>query len=445
MKYIFYFVFVSCIVLVSCENDDPKPENDTLSRVFGDYIYTVIQGNGQTGAKGQYLGKEIKIVVRDFEGRFATRRFSFSLSDTTGFLYHYYPYSDTLTVAWMLGCSDANQTLTITDSNVCGLKKNECVEVDVFELKATATSEPTKGWYKTCMPENISNQTRAMVSDKLVTLVVGNQLISSTDILSGDWKRVTLPYSLSYFSYDMLGSGELLIKYNSRLYLLSSDGSEYKELPRPVLPYYYGYMDLEVASSGAYFFVHEGSRKVYRSTDGTNWVEYLDVWEASHQESYYVQGIAEDNNKIYLILKGYHQIVIDTKSDKYEHTRLKGATWSNYADLGQYHIEVINDRIFMHDEYNKHLTHVINSSSGAVNSYNHGFNSRLVKSDGKIYVVSQNREVTVKEWIGTEFSKKSYDYPKTHSFYRPSGSMYKGAPIIIANNRNKSQIYYYIK
>lgn len=85
-------------MLVSCSEDDsPAPNANRLSKVIGNKIYTLIQGNNQTGAPGQFLKEEIKILITDLQGK-SLRAFSLEnvLSDESGSVYHH-SFTDTVT------------------------------------------------------------------------------------------------------------------------------------------------------------------------------------------------------------------------------------------------------------------------------------------------------------------------------------------------------------
>jgi hypothetical protein len=138
----FFIPFIALFAfLFSCNEDDaPAPDPNKLSTVVGDYIYTVLQGNNQNGAAGQYLAQDIKIIITDLSGRSVNRNFEFELSDATGSVDYsnYYLLYDTVVVRWKLGYNAVEQNLTVTDTNTCGIAKNGCIDVEIFKLIATA-------------------------------------------------------------------------------------------------------------------------------------------------------------------------------------------------------------------------------------------------------------------------------------------------------------------
>lgn len=440
-----HFLLISCLsfFLFSCEDEEaPTPESGTLSKVVGDRIYKLLQGDSQKGAPGQHLAKSFKLIVTDYKGNIVNEYLEFELTDESGLITHtnnYYP-TDTIIFKWKLGCEATTQILKIKNPHVCGVAKTGCIPVDIFEVTASATEEISSGWYTPCsIPSEHNYYSKFHVNDQRLIMISYDEIVSTTDLISSDWINVEPSFDFSDGKIDMLSSGELFFSGYGNDALSSADGAAWKYINLPS-SYYYDEVDMEVTKNGSYFLAVEGDSFLYGSSDGVSWDTYLNLYELTNGNSYSVQALAVDNNKLYVVMTAYYVIEIDATNNESVVHHISDGSWSYYGDLNSFEVAALNNEIFLKNTggyYYDETIHVLNLDSNTEEVYDITYGNKLIKSEGDIFLIKNLQNVEV--WSGSDFVAKNYPSPSDDQseFF----GIYKGAPIAISDHGN---ILYYI-
>lgn len=438
-------VIILALLLVSCSEDDsPAPNANRLSKVIGNKIYTLMQGNNQTGAPGQFLKEEIKILITDLQGK-SLRAFSLEnvLSDESGSVYHH-SFTDTVTFKWKLGCGEKEQKITVRDLNVCGVAKDKCIEADIFDIKASATEDISSGWYMPCINSWLYMGDGYFVNDESIAYLSGDKIISTKDLLNPEWKISTTPYTNYYQRLEMISSGEIFYEYYQYKSLYSPELNTWREINSPYS--YYTNVEMDVTENGNYFLVGDRNTKLFKSNDGSSWSEYMDLNVTTNGNGYMPQILAVDRNSIYVVTNNQYVTEINTLNDKTEVHHFGGGILHTNYDLGNLHAEVEGNLMFikLKNSYSNNLV-VLDLSNNTKQIFNLGYH-KMFKSAGKLYLISNFNDVRV--WDNNGFKQIEYASPfKEYTTSAIQYGIFKGSPIGFINNKynqqiNSSIIYY---
>ncbi|MEQ8926624.1 MAG: hypothetical protein RLO81_12465 [Fulvivirga sp.] len=429
MSRLLYLLFILVVICVSCnEESDPEPAGEKLSKVKGDYIYTVTQGNNQTASYGQYLSNDIKIVVRDLRGKIVSKYLEFELLDETGSINYSYNYADTITFSWKLGCNLSNQVLTITDPSLCGVSQDGCIEAQIFEINATATKTVSTGWYQSCQPilgEDYYYIADILTNDASIIIITGEGgIYSSTNPFSDSWSYYSFRSYIDYNDFKMLNNGELFYRDNYDYGLINANYSGWKSITSPFSNSYTEF-DMVVGGDGKYYVVSEYETQVYSSSDGQTWSLAFDI----ESDSYYyseAQGISGHGDYIYIITSNNEVVKynIDT-SAKTVYSFPNGA-WGTYENLGGFYIEVVDNKLFLLKKYHYGVTE-INLSTNTTVSYSSIYANKLNFSNGDLYAIGNIDEIY--KW-NSSFEMKQYPQFE-YNYYITQVNIFKGNPIAI--------------
>ena len=408
---------------------------------MGEYIYRVISGNNQKGAAGQYLKEPIKIVVTDLQGQIIRKNLELELSDESGELSNYSSYyEDTLNIKWKLGCLDTEQKILIKDPNVCGIAKSGCIEVNIFNVTASASEEISEGWYSPCRVDDVYYYNYFLFNDNRIAIEVNKQLISTSDPISSTWEYATLPFQYENGRYNMLSSGEIFYADYSDVAISSKDGKSWKIIN---IPFYSGnYTDIDITNNGTYFIVGDNYSSIYSSKDASNWTEYLDIWDITGGSSNNPQAITIEGNKVYVLVNNKRVIEIDASNGDTAIHEFNSGYWSSNTSLPNFYFEASGSELFLMSKYSTNSVIVLNLNNDIATTFTvSGSSNRLVKSGGEISVLSNSS--IVKTWNGANFDSKSYPLPGEESYYRYfSYGLFNGSLIAVDGS---GKLYYYIE
>ncbi|HBH22378.1 MAG TPA: hypothetical protein DDY13_03030, partial [Cytophagales bacterium] len=212
-------VSISLVLIISsCEEDEnPTKASDDKILTYGNFFYTLVGGFDQEGTSGQFLDKEIRLMITNLEGKPVNRNIEVSISDPTGEVLDISGYdSDTITIKWRLGCADIDQVLTFKDRNVCGVAKDDCIDIDLFQIKINPYNEFIEGWYTPCNTYS-HNANKYLVSDERIFFKNSVRAFLSSEPYTKNWNRINIPSGMSSGRFNMLSNGELFfLNYNFR-------------------------------------------------------------------------------------------------------------------------------------------------------------------------------------------------------------------------------------
>ena len=412
------------LLLVSCNEDEPTVDNPG-TKVIGDHIYSLIQGDGQSGAQGSYLDQEIHLLVTDFTGNAVSRSLFFELSDESGSISESSFYSqDTIRLRWRLGCQSIEQTLKVIDRNVCGIAENACIDIEVFELTASADMDSSTGWIYPCISFTINDSygTVASANDHII-VVENNTVYATTDPVGREWDLAMSTDNIQYLTKHMTTSGRFYYFYNGRINILDGSGSSFLSSEPPM-----GYLSngdhIEMTSNEIFFYVSEYSSTVYSSTDGVTWTEYLNIFEETDNDSFRPQAIASDDDLLYIVTDNNYVLRINTSNNTID-TYTFPDQWSD-SFLSSSQAQCVGANLFMMNDYDRNIT-VINMNTLQVQNISLSSSYELQKSNGSLFLT--NNTATAKEWVNGMFVDRYYSYPDEDG-YNHIG-WYNGYPLLL--------------
>jgi hypothetical protein len=198
-------VSISLVLIISsCEEDEnPTKASDDKILTYGNFFYTLVGGFDQEGTSGQFLDKEIRLMITNLEGKPVNRNIEVSISDPTGEVLDISGYdSDTITIKWRLGCADIDQVLTFKDRNVCGVAKDDCIDIDLFQIKINPYNEFIEGWYTPCNTYS-HNANKYLVSDERIFFKNSVRAFLSSEPYTKNWNRINIPSGMSSGRFNM--------------------------------------------------------------------------------------------------------------------------------------------------------------------------------------------------------------------------------------------------
>jgi hypothetical protein len=288
-------VSISLVLIISsCEEDEnPTKASDDKILTYGNFFYTLVGGFDQEGTSGQFLDKEIRLMITNLEGKPVNRNIEVSISDPTGEVLDISGYdSDTITIKWRLGCADIDQVLTFKDRNVCGVAKDDCIDIDLFQIKINPYNEFIEGWYTPCNTYS-HNANKYLVSDERIFFKNSVRAFLSSEPYTKNWNRINIPSGMSSGRFNMLSNGELFfLNYNFR-HLYSEKTDSWIDTN---LPFSNNNILIKVSEEGTYLAIENSNNIIYKSTNAQVWDKYFSISELTNNFSYSPQAFAMDKN-----------------------------------------------------------------------------------------------------------------------------------------------------
>ncbi|TRX58213.1 exo-alpha-sialidase [Fulvivirga sp. M361] len=421
-KYTFLFLAILCAF--SCDDDEPEPDNlGSKAIIIGDHIYTIIQGDEQSGVFGQALDEVIKIRITDLTGRVVRRNLKFEASDNGVFTHVNHYNSDTISISWQLGCTEPNQTLKITD-NVCGLAKNGCIDVEVFEITAEA-KKIQQGWFQSCETFGSYSNNSVISNDKYISVITYQSVYTTTDPVNGEWTTNSSPQTSNYREIAYAENGHMYAKsrYGNGLSISNNYGQSWKSIS---LPNNWGNHDMIIMKNGDYIYAREYSHLIYRSTDaGASWQEFVNVLDETNSTSSQVLAIASDDDVLHIVTRNANHVI--TIQGQTIHVKAYTNSWPIYSDMSRFHAQAGKNNVILLDNRN-YKVYGINTNSGSITSSSLQYQHSLVKSQGKVYVTDNSNTYRVYE--NGSFQIKSFEMPKNSSRISRL-NFHQGSPVFI--------------
>ncbi len=434
-----HFLILLIAFVSACKEEDELP-SDQLSTKIGKYVYQVIEGNKQEGVPGQYLEKEIKIVVLNNEGRIVRRPFDFMVNDQTSETYfdEFYASGDTLFLAWKLGCEIVEQELTIVDNYVCDAFGTNCSEENIFTLQATANKKFESGWFSVCYPPNIDKSTSHFSTDNdRVIFGTSDQILSLSDVSSSTWDFVSTPEDYFYNSLQVMSSGEILSIDSDGAAIISKNGESSFRL---AIPSFSSSTVIEALGNGYYFYIKEHQNILYRSTDGNNWEEYVNVDMITNYEGRTLQGLSSYGSKLFVVTINNYVVEIDSDTDEVIVHKFNLNDWPEDGSLSQFNMVALGKTIFMRYSNfgSDHRAIILSLNDDSIRTFDLSFWYDFHRSNDEVYLLESL--TSVYRWTENDSSFHSYDLPKYYTNNSLAG-MYNGQPI--GQDDNGSVVYFF--
>ncbi|MEM9896817.1 MAG: hypothetical protein AAF789_10645 [Bacteroidota bacterium] len=424
------FVIVLIVVSISCSQDDESVGvNGSRSKVVGDYIYYLLDGDQQEGSFGGLL-EEIRILKTDFQGNVIPFNVSFSLSDESGSFSGNTYYSDTIKITWKLGCSDPVQYLTVTDENVCGLNKNKCIPVDIFDIEAKANSSQATGWLRPCLPVEFPSIQNVFVNGDRIFLLSNDRVYSSSNPAGFPWIESGTIDNFWSGQARVTKSGRLYIYTENVIHILSESGLTWATSQNP----YSWNSDIQIESTndGEFFMIGSYDSRVFASLTGSSWSRFLDLetilnnsWNSN------AQALAVGSDSIYIATSSSSTLVTADINNAGHNFWIFPNTWSSSSRVNEMDAFVAGNHLVLKDRY---YTNVISLSSSAAIRYEHGYDSRFMISSDQLYIGYDGDRMMV--FNNQDLISHVFNLPPQHesSYYSSVIGMYFKYPVFWSSN-----------
>ncbi len=430
---IIWVILPVLIAAVSCSEDDDPTAEDGITKVIGENVYRILQGNDQTGVAGQLLPLDIKIRVTDLQGAPKFTSLQFETSDPGAeVIRNFYSGSDTVALQWKLGCNEKKQTLTIID-NICGIAKDGCVDVNIFEITAVADGTPM-GWFETCQTLNIGYTRQILSNDEAITVIGNDRIYSIDDVVNGTWFTSGRPENVGYTGINVTSTGEMYYRAGSTCYVSLDQGQSWSIM---TLPSGYGDFQMLFLKNGDLIYAREFREVHISSNKGSSWDLLVDVPEATANQASEVQSIAAKGQTVFIMVDNHN--IIEVENDEIKIHEFAFNSWPVWADLSTNSAEVVDNHfLFNHDR----TLYVLDLGSNRViqnlDLYRHG---RMIRSAGDVYVVNETNGYW--KYENNAFRSKSFDLPR--NIQNGSGisalTFHQGSPAFI---NSSGKLFYYI-
>lgn len=437
-------VLLTALVLFSCKEDDETGSNNPNSVAIGGKIYTIEQGADQSGSKGQYLDEYIKIGVTDFEGNPVNVTLNFELSSEEGSVVQVSPSEEEdeehwLIYAWKLGCTDAVQTLTIT-VNECGVSRDGCVDVTVFELTVNA-DEPTSGWVEACYQFSYSDINRFVVNNGELLAYTDYGLYVTEDVSYDSWSGRSTSEYLDYNDEVWhFGNGSMIIEGDYYPYISENNGREWKALNTPG-SYYYT-KRIVVLDDNSLLAIVNNYSAVYMSTDGgSNWSSIISDIQDETGTNSYVRSIASEGNKAYIITDDYKVIEYHDGTTKVH--EFANGSW-DATSMENFYVTAENNKIILvhsySNDYNVRVLDMTTDQLESVRELDAAY--RVIRDLDDLYLIPRFASNTYYRYNGKSFDMMDFDLPDQgdYGFYGQV-TVFKGSPVFYSSQSN--QLYFY--
>lgn len=430
------WVFLLFLIAVSCSDEDNTPAPiDVDTKVIGDFTYSLLQGNDQTGIYGQLLPNEIELRISDRTGKPIEGNLQYEISDASGSLGYQY-LDGTISLYWWLGCNEGFQTLKITD-NICGLAKDGCIDVEIFEIQAIA-SDTVKGWFASCEGFGYGEDLRIFADDEWVSIITSQHVYTTSDPITGSWLEITPSYDLRYTSIKTSASGAIYYCHRNNCYVSEDVGKNWSRVSIPA-NYYSSNSEFYILESGKYIFALEYD--VYESIDkGQSWDVILDLFDPSTEPAGYVRSVVGNSDKTYVIAD--NGVILETKDTTLPIIhKFDFNSWPGEGDLTDYFAIIEGDKILL--SYKGREIYEINLTSNTASKVlDLSIGAQMIRSAGNIYLVDNSN--TYHHYQNGSFVSKSFESPPNLPFINErieSLTFFKGAPAFVDTG---GTFFYYI-
>ena len=429
------------LVIASCGEDDNPTPADGNTKVIGEKVYRLLQGEDQTGVLGQALAEEIHVKVTNIEGRPILAHLQVEASDPGAevVVQRSPEEEDVFIIQWRLGCDETRQTLTIKD-NVCGIAKEGCIDVDIFEITVT-TGSRVSGWFESCQYFYFSHSAKLHASDRWLGIVTVGQVHSTSNPRSGpgQWLTSRTPAGTSYSRVQTAPSGEIYFPHNSDFYISEDRGQNWTLVDAPIDRYHDN--KLFILGKNDYACASAYSDEVYLSTDkGRTWDLLVDISQITYGQSNGLQSIASDGDKIYVLVDNNR--IIEISGGSATVIEFDYDSWPRRGGLWDYQTLIQDNKIF-HMYRNDVIYEIDPGSNSASKILDMPRPSEMILSLREIYLVNnsnsyykyQNGSFVSKTFsLPAKFSNNPYLNIRTLTFYQ-------GSPAFIDSD---GKLFYYI-
>ncbi len=428
------------LVAASCDEDDNPNPTDGSTKVIGDKVYRLVQGEDQTAALGQLLAEDIHVQVTDLEGKPVFTHLQVEASDPGAnvLLQRSQEEEDLFIIRWRLGCDETQQTLTVKD-NVCGIAKEGCIDVNIFEITVT-TGNQVSGWFESCQTFSYSYDSKLYSNDEWLGIVTRGQVYSTSDPGpgTGRWLMTQAPSGTSYSRMEIAPPGEIYFSYGGDFYISEDRGQNWTIVDAPIDRYYGN--KLFILGKDNYACASEYSNKVYLSTNkGKTWDLLVDISQTTHGQSNNLQSIVSDGDKTYVLANNNRIIEISggsTTIKEFDH-----GSWPSWGSLWDYQT-LVQDHKILHLYRNDVIYGIDLESNSASKVMDMPGHTEMILSQGEIYLVSNSNSYY--KYQNGFFASKRFNLPNNigQGYSRiVSLTFHKGSPAFLTSN---GKFFYYI-
>ena len=428
----FIMAFLLVLITASCNDDnDPTVDDDSASKVIGENIYRILQGNDQTGAFGQVLPEGIEIEITDLQGNKRSRNLTFETSDPTSEVVRTVLTKDgTFSIQWKLGCDQQLQTLTILDNNVCGIAKSGCIEVEIFKIRADAGGELT-GWFESCETLEVGYDHRLISNDQFLVIASNNVIYSTSDPIAVSWSTGSMPQYSGNQPIHFGPAGEIYYKASGNFYLSSNQGKSWSVVNIPNQNYYDN--RLITLENGDFVYARRNSPEVsYSSDQGKSWDVLLNISKATDGQSLSAQALVSDGNRL-LVVADNNKVIALQNADTTLHEFVFN-TWPPYASLSTFEAISHDNKIFLNNGRTIYILDLSNNTASGV--LNIDYRTRMIKPGNQVYLVEKTNNYW--QYENGSFVSKTFSLPESlqQAYSRISSvNFFKGSPVFIDTRR----------
>ncbi|KIO78884.1 hypothetical protein TH53_00780 [Pedobacter lusitanus] len=241
----FLILFAAIIVLAGCKKDE-KPQPNPIPETQPKAKLTLVSGNNQSGAYGEYLSDELTFkITAPQEKETAQYYLQFAMVQGNGIVKSDADYSKpyilpdgTAKARWQLGCNTPNQKIiayVYATPQFYTENGKSPVPQDSVEIQATG-SKPKSDWAKACGCGTLDiYNTQITTFDNKTLYLVNRELYASTDH-GINWEKVKgIPNSSEIVSAQFNSKGWLYLLTKSNGVIYSRDLKNWHEINNGIL------------------------------------------------------------------------------------------------------------------------------------------------------------------------------------------------------------------
>jgi len=433
-----YFLLFFALLLFGCSKDDQVEVEDPSQILVGDIRYQLLEGDGQSGAYTEQLG-EIKLLARDLSGNTVRRPLDFRLSDESGSIVSFSYSGDTLAFIWKLGCYSQRQTITVVDTDVCGVKRDKCIEADVLEIYANASLDSLNGWYTPCAPFDLSDYYSISIANDMMFVQQNDVLYTTTDPNGLVWRSCSTA-GIDDFDYEdeVNLSGSFYFYASREIAFLNQMRTGLDNTSNPTRGFNSTYhTELVSDENGSHFLGHRSQEIIYHSPDGLIWRPLVDMDSVYNTDGLFYdndpQGIATFGDSFYVLSRNRFVAILDMLSRAvvtYELDR----NWQSYQELGDFEVYVVDTHKLL-ISYGGRVD-LIDLDEKTISTLDSGTSYEFFKSNNRLHAVRGEDQLVV--WNETGFDEISTSYYTNENPDASIIGIYFGQPVVGDRNRNIS-------
>ncbi|MEM7549848.1 MAG: hypothetical protein AAF363_09240 [Bacteroidota bacterium] len=443
MKVFFYscLIFTGSFLFQGCNNDNPEPEDPNI-KVVGNTIYRIVEGSNLSGSRGQILNGQIVLEMTDLQGNPLFKNLRYELSDEDSEIFVNSSFDDgQVRIDWKLGCNDLTQSISVID-NVCGIAKDGCIDVTIFEINSSANEPISNGWFQSCQNYSFLDvyDDNFLSDDERFIVVTDFGIYSTEELIRGSMSFINLNQNYGNTEVRMGDNGDIYYMSYTELYLNKKGTTSWDEIDLPSNAY--SVNQVAIMENGNIVFADDFSSTLFLSTNnGNSFQEILNVFNETDGLAYNIQSVVTSGNKLFIVTQNNN--VLEWENGVVKRYQFAANSWDSWGNIYDFESEFSNNKIFL-NENNREL-YVLNlDTETVVGAANFSYNSNLVKSGEDIYI-TYNNTTEYQKFTGTYFEPFDVELPSGDFGYTNINvarmSFFKSSPVVFTN---RGDLYYFV-